>query len=44
MTARINWGQRTFNFDFPVKLHPEMVERLRGLARITELIRKGTPA
>ncbi len=41
MTARINWVQRTFNFDFPVELHPEMVERLRGLpGRAEDMVRR----
>ena len=40
MTARINWVQRTFNFDFPADLFPEMMERLRGLpARAAHLVR-----
>lgn len=40
MTARINWVQRSFNFDFPVDLYPEMVERLRGLpGRASDIVR-----
>ena len=27
---RIPWIERKFNFDFPVDLYPEMIERLRG--------------
>lgn len=27
---RIPWTQRQFNFNFPVELFPEMIERLRG--------------
>ncbi len=39
MTARINWVQRKFNFDFPADLFPEMMERLRGLpARAAHLV------
>jgi uncharacterized damage-inducible protein DinB len=43
MTARINWIHRTFNFDFPVDLYPEMVERLRGLPGRTADIVRGLP-
>jgi len=28
--ARIKWIERTFSFDFPAGLHPEIIERLRG--------------
>jgi uncharacterized damage-inducible protein DinB len=34
---RIRWTERTFNFDFPVETHPELLERLRGTpARIAD--------
>lgn len=39
MAARIKWTDRKFDFDFPVELFPEMVERLRGTpARLEERI------
>ena len=35
--TRIKWTERTFNFDFPAELYPELIERLRGTpARITD--------
>lgn len=30
MSARIKWTDRTFAFNFPAGLYPEMIERLRG--------------
>lgn len=30
MAARVKWTDRTFNFDFPAGIFPEMIERLRG--------------
>ena len=30
MPAPMFWADRTFNFDYPVELFPNMVERLRG--------------
>ncbi len=40
MAARIPWIERTFDFDFPVELRHELLERLRGTpARIEELVR-----
>ena len=30
MTARIKWTDRTFNFDFPAGIYPEVLERFRG--------------
>lgn len=39
MSKRIKWGDRTFEFNFPEGLYPEMIERLRGTpARMEELI------
>lgn len=36
---RIPWTERTFNFDFPVELFPEMIERLRGTpARLADRV------
>jgi len=35
--TRIKWTERTFNFDFPAGLYPELIERLRGTpARVTD--------
>ena len=28
--ARIKWIERSFSFNFPVELYPEIIERLRG--------------
>ena len=34
---RIKWIERKFNFNFPVELYPEMIERVRGApARLEE--------
>jgi uncharacterized damage-inducible protein DinB len=30
MPARIRWSARRFDFNFPVDLYPEIIERLRG--------------
>jgi hypothetical protein len=30
MPARIAWGERRFDFTFPVDFYPELIERLRG--------------
>ncbi len=39
MSERVAWTERTFNFDFPVGLHREFLERLRGTpVRVEELI------
>ena len=35
--TRIKWTDRTFDFNFPVGLYPELIERLRGVpARLDE--------
>ncbi len=40
MSERVAWTDRTFNFDFPVGLYREIMERLRGTpARVQELFR-----
>ena len=40
MPNRVPWTERTFNFDFPVDLFPELIERLRGTpARVEEIAR-----
>lgn len=39
MTQRIKWFDRTFKFDFPAGIYPEMIERVRGTpARLEELL------
>ena len=41
MPARLPWIKRTWKFDFPVELFPDIMERLRGTpARITEMLRE----
>ena len=36
---RIKWTDRTFSFDFPAGIYPEMIERVRGTpARLEELL------
>jgi uncharacterized damage-inducible protein DinB len=40
MAARIKWPQRSFCFDFPVDVYPELIERLRGTpARVEDRLR-----
>jgi uncharacterized damage-inducible protein DinB len=40
MSERIAWTRRTFSFDFPVELHHEILERLRGTpVRVEALVR-----
>ncbi len=40
MPNRVPWAERTFSFDFPADLHPELIERLRGTpARVEEIVR-----
>jgi DinB superfamily len=37
MVARIAWGERRFDFTFPVDFYPELIERLRGTpARVAD--------
>jgi len=37
MSTRIKWTDRTFSFDFPAGIYPEMIERIRGTpARLEE--------
>lgn len=39
MSAKLPWTQRRWKFDFPVRLHPDILERLRGApARIAEKV------
>jgi len=36
---RLKWTERTFNFNFPVELYPEIIERVRGTsARLDEYL------
>jgi hypothetical protein len=44
MAAKLPWIRRTFNFDFPVELYPDIIERLRGAPpRAEEWIRRLPP-
>ena len=44
MTTRIAWTKRAFDFYFPVELHHEILERLRGTpARVEQLVRALAP-
>ncbi|HKV34176.1 MAG TPA: DinB family protein [Pyrinomonadaceae bacterium] len=37
--SRINWIDRSFNFNYPVELYPEIIERVRGAsARLDEYL------
>lgn len=41
---RIKWTDRTFNFDFPTGIYPEVIERVRGTpARLEDLLRSVSP-
>lgn len=41
---RLKWTERTFNFNFPVELYPEMIERVRGAsARLDEYLNSAPP-
>jgi hypothetical protein len=42
--ARIKWIERSFNFNYPVELYPQIIERVRGAsARLDEYL-NGAPA
>jgi hypothetical protein len=44
MSERLKWTDRKFNFDFPVQLFPEMIERVRGTpARLDDRLRSVAP-
>ncbi len=43
MPILIPWTQRTFNFDFPVEIYPDILERLRGLPPRIEAKVRATP-
>ena len=41
---RIKWTDRTFKFDFPTGIYPEMIERVRGTpARLEDLLSSVSP-
>ena len=41
MSEKLKWGDRTFQFTFPVEVYPEMIERLRGTpARLEDRLRQ----
>src|SRR5688572_9965604 len=45
MSETLKWGDRTFQFTFPVAVYPEMIERLRGTpARLEDRVRSIPPA
>ena len=44
MSSQLNWTERKFDFDFPVELYPEIVERVRGTpARLEDRLRPLSP-
>jgi len=44
MSRHLKWGDRTFQFTFPVAVFPEMIERLRGTpARLEDRVRPIEP-
>jgi hypothetical protein len=43
MPNRVPWTERSFNFDFPADLHPELTERLRGTPARAEEIARSVP-
>jgi uncharacterized damage-inducible protein DinB len=44
MPNRVPWTKRSFNFDFPADLYPELLERLRGTPARAEEITRSLPA
>ena len=43
MATELPWFERTFSFDFPVEIYPDVIERFRGTpARLEERVR-GVP-
>jgi hypothetical protein len=44
MPGRIAWGERRFDFTFPVDFYPELIERLRGTPARLEARLAGVPA
>lgn len=44
MPAHIAWGERRFDFTFPVDFYPELIERLRGTpARLADRLQSRAP-
>lgn len=44
MPPRLAWSERIFNFDFPVAMAAQLIERLRGTpARVEEIVRPLPP-
>jgi hypothetical protein len=44
MSEKLKWGDRTFQFTFPVEVYPEMIERLRGTPpRLEDRVRSVDP-
>ena len=44
MSDRVKWTDRKFNFDFPVGIYPEMIERVRGTpARLEDRLKSIAP-
>jgi DinB superfamily len=44
MSQHLKWGDRTFEFNFPVAVFPEMLERLRGTpARLEDRVKRVAP-
>ena len=45
MSEKLKWGDRTFQFTFPVEVYTEMIERLRGTpARLEDRVRSVAPS
>jgi hypothetical protein len=42
--ARIKWIERSFSFNYPVELYPEIIERVRGAAARLDEYLKSAPA
>jgi len=44
MSETLKWGDRTFQFTFPVEVYPEMIERMRGTpARLEDRVKSVGP-
>jgi hypothetical protein len=44
MSEILKWGERSFQFTFPVQVYPEMIERLRGTpARLEDRLKPVRP-
>lgn len=45
MSARLTWFKRQFNFDYPVDIYPDIIERVRGTpARLEDRVAGLAPA